>query len=633
MIPPRELVPPWRVVIALAAALVTAGVLLAHATAAHANPRVVGNASAGSTVALAPGPRPARASVRRVRWQVASGASGAWTTVSGATALRWIVPGTLGPSRIRACVRWSPRARWRCSAAVDIRSAVVAMPAPFAGPVAPAPPAGTPQAGDAAPPTAAPSIAYGTTQVSTPGQSFPAQVTGGSGTLRFSYSGTLPPGVSFDDATGAFTAPPADEWTIEVSAIAGGDAHSCALSASGMVWCWGDGSRGQLGSGSTTSTPVPVPVRDPAGTGYLTGVRAVTAGGNFSCAVVEGGGALCWGADGAGQLGDGRTSDALLPVVVRSGGVGSDPLADVIGIDAGDSHACAVVGSVGSARAVCWGTGTDGQLGHGQASSSGTPVGVVGVGGSGRLEGVAQVAAGDVHTCARMSDGAVRCWGQQQWGRLGNGSQLWGIMASPVATSNLGPGGAAGLATGITVGASNSCASVSGAQGRCWGDNRTAQTWDRISSGGLSNPISLPNTTGGMMASGSAFTCAAPVVGTGMRCWGANASGQLGQGTMTSPGVGQATATMNTAGTGALSGVSSVSAGEAHTCSVMADQSALCWGLGTSGQLGDSTTTSSSLPRAVARTGARTGYPAVITVTVTDAAARSSSTQVTLTAG
>lgn len=469
--------------------------------------------------------------------------------------------------------------------------------------------------------------------MATPGQSFPAQVTGGTGTLQFSYSGTLPPGVLFDGATGAFTAPPADQWTIEVSAIAGGDAHSCALAIGGMVWCWGDGSRGQLGVGSTVSSSVPVPVRDPAGSGYLTGARAVTAGGNFSCAVLDGGSAVCWGADDAGQLGDGRTADASLPVVVRSAGVGTDPLAAVIGIDAGDSHACAVVGAVGSARAVCWGTGTDGQLGNGQASSSGAPVGVVGVGGSGRLETVAQVAAGDVHTCALLADGAVRCWGQQQWGRLGNGSPLVGTMASPVAVSNLGPGGGAGVATGITVGASNSCAPVSGALGRCWGDNRTGQTWDRISSGGLSNPISLPNTTGGGMAAGGAFTCAAPVVGTGVRCWGANAFGQLGQGTMTPSNAGQATATKNPAGTGALSGVQSVSAGDAHACAVMADQSSLCWGRGTSGQLGDDTITSSSLPRAVTRTGARTGYPAVVTVTATDAAGRSASTQVTLTAG
>lgn len=234
-----------------------------------------------------------------------------------------------------------------------------------------------------------------------------------------------------------------------VQAIATGMMHSCALAAGG-VKCWGSNGFGQLGDGSDTQRLSPVQV-----SGLASGVQAIATGGEHTCALTTGGGVKCWGANDYGQLGNNSTNPQFAPVNVS--GLSSG----VVAISAGRFHTCAVT-SGGAAK--CWGANDYGELGNGSNSESPAPVDV-----SGLSSGVASIAAGDGHTCARTSGGAVKCWGSNTWGQLGNNDT--GTDSNvPVDVSGIASG-----ATAIGLGSQYSCAVVAAGRVMCWGSNEYGQ--------------------------------------------------------------------------------------------------------------------------------------------------------------
>lgn len=205
-----------------------------------------------------------------------------------------------------------------------------------------------------------------------------------------------------------------------VVAIAAGRTHTCAVKSDQSVYCWGDNQLGALGDGTTTDRSMPTLV---ATLGAGSGTTQISAGDGYSCAARNNGAAMCWGTNGAGQLGNGSRTASLVPVYAL--GLGSA----AVGTGVYLSHACA---RTSGGAMFCWGGNSNGQLGDGTLTDRLIPVTPLTLG-VGEGAGVDAIAVGGGHSCARKNTGAVVCWGQNQTGQLGNGTRDSAVAPQPVA--------------------------------------------------------------------------------------------------------------------------------------------------------------------------------------------------------
>lgn len=353
-----------------------------------------------------------------------------------------------------------------------------------------------------------------------------------------------------------------------VETVEAGGSHTCRLTAAGAAFCWGDNSVGQLGIGYAdydgSTTPLPV-------VGGHTFV-ALSVGDSHTCALTATGAAYCWGKGAGGQLGGGTrpfTQAAPAPVI---GGIAFEA------ISAGWSSSC---GLTAGGSAYCWGIGNYGQLGDGNSYpgptyGSATPVAV-----TGGLTFVAlSVSQGEPnHTCALTVAGEAYCWGNGSFGQLGIGTTPFS-QPSP----SLVLGGVSFMA--LSSGLSHTCGLTPAGAAYCWGNGQFGRLGD-----GQMHPSAPYGTTtpvpvvGGLtfsaLSAGPNSTCAIAVNGA-VYCWGYGIYGQLGLGPSLA----------NQSSPTAVSGghtFTTISAGKDYNCGLASTDAAYCWGYGGFGQLGNGT--------------------------------------------
>ncbi|MCK7594613.1 hypothetical protein [Pseudomarimonas salicorniae] len=457
-------------------------------------------------------------------------------------------------------------------------------------------------------------------------------------------------------------------------AISLGFNHSCALMRSGEVWCWGGNGNGQLGDDSRVDRARPAQVR-----ALPESALRLDAGSAHTCAIGQSGTVRCWGANNTGQLGDGTTTDRLLPVAVRGlsapgreiaaanvlscaivgegavecwGGVGFALLGDgstegrttagpvpemargFTALDGGDFHVCAVdanggvrcfgdslsgqlggagieetfstVQVIGLAPEVrglstgarhscahsrrgfvqCWGLNTDGQLGNNRSTLRLVPTPLASVGAV-----YEQVAGGSFHSCGRTREGRVRCWGANNQQQLGNGVDPLPLRLAPVDVAGLALG-----AQAVAVGFDHSCAITASGGVKCWGYNQEGQLGDG-SGQNQDRAVDVSGLSAGVraLALGRKHSCALRDNGV-VLCWGGNDEGQLGLGTT-------AAAPSPREVSGLPGPARFIAAGQLHTCAVLQTGALFCWGLNNEGQIGDGTRSNRSRPTPVTSLG------------------------------
>ena len=348
-----------------------------------------------------------------------------------------------------------------------------------------------------------------------------------------------------------------------VSAVVAGGSHTCAVTATVGVKCWGDNSSGQLGDGTTTSRSTPADV-------LRLGIDSATvaAGGFHTCALSTAGAVRCWGNNLVGQVGDGTNTDRNTPVDVP------ELASHIAAIAAGFNHSCALT-TAGTIK--CWGQNVFGQLGDETTTDRTAPVDVVGL-----SSGVAAVATGGGHTCALTTTGGVKCWGDNIYGGLGAATtEQCGPFNNPCSTTPVDVVDLSDV-TAVAAGVGHTCALTAAGSVTCWGNN----TYGQLGDGSTTNsavPVNLSGLTGEIVSisTGSFHTCALTLSG-GLKCWGNNDFGQLGDNTTTDR-------TTPVSVSGLTSGVAALAVGNAHTCALMTEGGVKCWGYNSSGRLGDGT--------------------------------------------
>ena len=352
---------------------------------------------------------------------------------------------------------------------------------------------------------------------------------------------------------------------------------------------------GQLGDGSTTQREVPVAVERSGVLADRT-VVALSAGGGHNLALCADGALVAWGRNDYGQLGDHSTVDRQLPVLVDQGGVLNGKT--VVAIAAGGSHSLALC-TDGTLAA--WGWNRDGQIGDDTNANRHAPVLV---NQSGVLLGkkVIAISAGGSYNLALCSDGTIASWGWNQFGQLGDGSTS--SRNAPVTVDQ------SGVLSGKTIvefhaGHFHALALCSDGCLVSWGSNSNGQLGDGSTSNGTL-PVLVDQ--GGVLSGRSIEEVAAGSFHSVVRCsdgtlaaWGLNSNGQLGDGS----NIDRHVPVLVDQG-GVLSGkvVTGVACGGQHSLALFDDGTLAAWGSNLSGQLGDASTTSRSVPVNVQRGGA-----------------------------
>lgn len=353
----------------------------------------------------------------------------------------------------------------------------------------------------------------------------------------------------FDAAGNPVWSSAADTSLRAFASVAVSAGHACALESSGAAWCWGENSRGQLGTGTgTESSADPVQV---AGSHRFTTLALSVAG---TCALDESGAAWCWGAGDHGRNGHGSTSDAATPVRAGTGTYTS--------LTVSETTSCALSGTTLD----CWGL----NAGTGAPDGSRTPVEVDGA--------YSTVVMDAQRACALDTGGKAWCWSASPGTVIGTGGA--GSSADPAAVNG------SRTYTKLAAGGGVFCGITGAGDAWCFGPNHAGQLGD-----GTTTDADIPvKVSGGLRFESlalSAGTSCGLSSGT-VWCWGEGSDGQLGDG---------GTAPADEPVRAAVSGsASSVTAGGSGWFCARAAASVQCWGTNSSGQASPGTSSSTGTP-------------------------------------
>ncbi len=396
--------------------------------------------------------------------------------------------------------------------------------------------------------------------------------------------------------------------TLGATSVSTGNEHTCVVLYDNTVKCWGAGNNGKLGYdsvdnigdgtsyvayGTTYTSIADLPI-----VAVGNDIIQISAGGYHTCALSLAGTIKCWGDNYYGQLGYDNT------VNVGDGlGISMNNLGTVAGITTatqittGKYHTCVIL-SDGTAK--CWGLGDHGRLGYDSVSYIGKGVSYDAYGVSHTLisnlpainlgSTATKISAGSMHTCVLLTEGTVKCWGKGSYGALGYDS---GLDNGKTTGSMAALGIVIGISgvTDITAGQIHTCVVLTAGTIKCWGDAGNGRL-------GLGGTGTLGNSAGDMenlnvivgintateVSAGQEHTCAVLSDGTA-KCWGYGGYGQLGHDNVDR--IGLAVNDVDTLGTViGIGAVTQISGGAGYTCARLTDSKTKCWGLGSFGNLG-----------------------------------------------
>ncbi len=310
------------------------------------------------------------------------------------------------------------------------------------------------------------------------------------------------------NTTSVYTAKQTAILPLNVTEYSLGLSHGCALLTDGTIYCWGRNNLNQIADGSASATV------DPAvsPSGFSNNFTSVKSGDNHSCALTSTGQVYCWGDHTYGQAGTCVASN--VPQLIAG-------LSNITKLELKNNTSCAIDNA---GLVYCWGSNGEGQFGNGQIQTpcQSTPLPAV------NGEAVSKLAMGQAHGCALMTSGAVKCWGSDLLGQLGNGSASNARSLVPVAISSL-----ANQIDDIVAGQNHTCVLMKTSGVKCWGKNASGQLGFIYKIGtSVTTKATEPTDVFGLKFGVDKLTavgdtsCAISVNGQ-TKCWGSNFNGLL----------------------------------------------------------------------------------------------------------